>query len=152
MSSIVFEVVLHPDPILRRLVAWTGIAALSAGILLIANLQISPPWRCAIGAIWLADSLMELRNLHRGTTQVSALILDSRGFVAATDASGCRHELTLLTGSLVLPGLAWLRVRFGSGKCHAELFTRRHAGPETWHRLQLLWHQAREAFGHPPGP
>jgi hypothetical protein len=152
MSSIVFEVILHPDPTLRRLVAWTGIAAASGGIILVANLQISPLWRCAIGAIWLAASMRELRDLYRGNNGLSALILDSRGCVAATDADGDRHELTLLSGSMVLPGVAWFRLRSSRGKCHAELFTRQRSGSETWHRLRLLWRQAREAFGHPPRP
>lgn len=152
MSSNIFEVVLRPDPTLRRLVLWTGIAAISGGVILVAQLPIAPLWRCVIGAIWLADSLRELKNLHHGAARVRALILDSTGNVAATGIDGDRHELTLLTGSMVLPGLAWLRVRFGNGRCHAELFTRSRTGPETWHRLQLLWQQAHESFGHPPGP
>lgn len=152
MSSTVFEVVLHPDPILRRLVLWTGIALMSCGMILIAQLEISPLWRGAVGTIWLADSLRELRNLHHGATRVCSLILDSAGNIAATDIDGDQHELTLLTGSMILPRLAWLRVRFRGGRRHAELFTRKRSGPVTWHRLQLLWHQARESFGQTPGP
>ena len=152
MSSSVFEVVLHPDPVLRRFVLWTGIALLSTGCVLIALLQISPLWRWACGLVWLADGLRELRNQRLGSVQVCSLRLDSRGLVVATDVAGQRHDLTLLTGSVVLPGLAWLRVRFASGLSYAELFTAKRADPGTWHRLQLLWHQAREPFGHQPGP
>jgi hypothetical protein len=120
--------------------------------MLVASVQISPLWRVLIGSIWLADCLRELKNLHSGNKQLRELVLDSMGNVAAIDVQGDRHELTLLSGSMVLPGLAWLRLRFGNGRCHAELFTGRQLGPETWHRLRLLWNQARDAFGHPPGP
>jgi len=152
MSSTVFEVVLRPDPTLRRVVFWSGVVLSSTGIILIALLQVSPFWRVIFSSIWLADCWRELGNLGTGAARMRSLVLDSRGFVAAIDRDGDRDELALLTGSMVLPGLAWIRVRFSSGKCHAELFTQQCAGPETWHRLQLLWHQSREAFGHPPGP
>lgn len=152
MSSTVFEVVLRPDPTLRRFVLGTGIAFLSAGIVLIASVQISLLWQCVLGLIWLADCAWEINNLYSGNARVQTLMLDSAGNVAAIDGDNDRHELILLTGSMVLPGLAWLRVRFSSGRCHAELFTAKRTGPEAWHRLQLLWHQSRDAFGHPPGP
>jgi len=152
MSSTVFEVVLRPDPRLRRYVFRTGIVLTLAGIILVACLQVAPLWRCLIGSIWLADCVRELRNLHMGQSQLCSLVLDSTGTIAATDRNGDHHELMLRTGSMILPGLAWLRVRYRSGKTHAELFTRTRMEPETWHRLQLLWNQGRDLFGHPPGP
>lgn len=152
MSSTAFEVVLRPDPGLRFFVQLTGFAMLSIGILLIVSLPIAPLWRIVLLAIWVADCSIELRRLRLGAARVSAIMLNSRGLVTAVDASGDRSELTLLTGSMVLSRLAWIRVRSSAGICHGALFTRRHTGPETWHRLQLLWHQSREAFGHQPGP
>jgi len=152
MSSTVFEVVLRPDPVLRRAVFWTGMLLSLTGTILIAFLQVAPSWRFVLQAIWLADCARELVNLGSGTGRVRSLVLDSRGFVAAIVNEGDRHELRLLTGSMVLPGLAWIRVGFSDGKCHSELFMRKRTDPETWHRLQLLWHQSREAFGHKPGP
>jgi len=152
MSSTAFEVVLRPDPTLRRLVFGSGIATMTVGIILVTQLHIPSPWRGVIGAIWFADSLRELRNLRLGAARVSAVTLNSAGNIAAIDFDGDSHELTLLTGSMVLPGLAWFRVQFTSGRRYAELFSRKRAGPEIWHRLQLLWQQSREVFGHPPGP
>lgn len=152
MSSIVFEVVLRPDPALRRTVHWTGIVLFSVGIVLIVLLPISPIWRFVCSVFWLLDGVRELRKLQLGQARTHALVLNSCGLVAGIDSAGDRHELILRTGSLVLPQLAWIRVKSRSGNCHGELFTRRDTGPETWHRLQLLWHQAREAFGHQPGP
>lgn len=152
MSSTVFEVVLRPDPALRRAVHWTGIALISVGIILIGLLPIAPFWRYACSVLWLLDGIRELFNLRLGRACVCSIVLDSRGLVTAIDGDGDRHDLTLQTGSMVLAGLAWIRVKSTAGRCHGELFTRRCAGPESWHRLQLLWHQSRKAFGHQPGP
>ena len=152
MSSTVFEVVLRPDPALRLLVQLTGIVLLMAGIFLVVLLPVAPFWRFVLSAIWVADCLRELRNLRLGRARVRSIVLDSRGLVAGIDCVGDRHELTLQTGCMVLPKLAWLRVKSSAGICHGELFTRRYAGAQTWHRLQLLWHQSREVFGHQPGP
>jgi len=152
MSSTVFEVVLRPDPILRLLVQLTGFVLASVGIFLILLLPLAPLWCFFLGVIWVADCLRELRGLRLGTARVHAVILDSRGLVGGLDRYGKRHELTLLTGSMVLSRLAWIRVKSNVGNSHGVLFTRRRAGPHTWHRLQLLWHQSRGAFGHQPGP
>ena len=152
MSLRVFEVVLQPDPTLRILVLRSGVVLLLTGIVLISFFPVSPLWRFVFSAIWLADCLREIHRLRRGSARIRSIVLDSQGVVATIDDHGIRHASTLLTGSMVLPGLAWIRVNDCNGRRHSDLFTRRRTGPGTWHRLQLLWHQAREAFCHPPGP
>ncbi|MDA0679362.1 MAG: hypothetical protein O3A13_07215 [Proteobacteria bacterium] len=152
MSSIKFEVKLRPDPAIQRLVLGTGIAATIGGVMLITELPISLLWRFALVVIWLGDGLRELRNLHVGAGRVRTLILDSAGNVSALDFEGNAHELRLLTGSMVLPALAWFRLKFESGPCHCLLLIRYRTEPDAWHRLQLLWLQSREFFGHLPGP
>ncbi len=152
MSSIVFEVLLRPDPALRKLVHWSGVALLLTGLVLVALLPVLPAWRLVLGLIWLLDCLRELHSLRLGRARVDTIVLDSKGHIAAIDGYGERLELALLTGSMVLPSLAWIRVKWRDGTGYGELLTRWHAGPENWHRLQLLWHQSREAFRHRPGP
>jgi hypothetical protein len=152
MSSTVFEVVLRPDPALREMVDWTGSVFYAVGITLLVLLPVSPWWRFVCSVFWLLDGIREFRKLRLGRPGVRAIVLDSRGLVAGIDGYGDRHDLTLQTGSMVLSRLAWIRVQSGTGNCHGELFTRQSAGTETWHRLQLLWHQSRESFGHQPGP
>jgi len=152
MSSSAFEVVLRPERTLRRLVSCSGTALMALGIALIAHMQISLAWRFLFVSLWLAVCLREQQQLRRGATRVCLLTLDSDGNITATDADGHRDELQLLSGSIVLPGVAWFRLRFSDGRRHAELFTRGYSGSLRWHRLQLLWQQAHEAFGHRPGP
>ena len=152
MSSTVFEVVLRPEPILRRLVYGSGLCLILAGLILIAMLPVSLVWRFVFSAFWLVDGGRELRDLRRGTARLASVVLDSEGRVMSTDKDGNRQVSELLTGSMVLPGMAWLRLRSAHGGPHGELFTRQRAGLASWHRLQLLWHQARDAFGQRPGP
>jgi len=152
MSSIEFEVVLHPDPLLHRRVLLSGVVAMLIGALLIISLPLAISWRAFLAAIWLAESLRELRQLCYGNCRVRSISLASSGRITATSPSGTTHSMTLHTGSLVLGSLAWLRLRFDNGDVFAGLFSRHQVGAEDWHRLQLLWHQSRTSFGHPPGP
>lgn len=123
-----------------------------AGVVLICVTQISPFWRYCLALIWLLDCLWQGWHMYRNASGVTGIALDSDGNVTLLGGNGERRQARLLTGTWVLPRLAWLRVRGQDGFCHGELFAARRSGPETWHRLQLLWQQARESFGHPPGP
>lgn len=152
MSSNAFEVVLRPERTLRRLVFWSGTALMVLGTVLIAHLQIALGWRILFIATWLAECMREQHHLRRGGARLCLLTLDTDGNITATDADGNRDQMALLTGSIVFPELAWFRLRFSDGTRHSELFSRRHSGTMVWHRLQLLWQQAHEAFGHRPGP
>ena len=152
MSSTAFEVVLYPDRALRRFVIRSGMALMTLGIILIAHLQIAAVWRFLIGSIWVAECLREQRNLGFGAARLRSLTLDSDGNVVALDFAGNRDEPTLLTGTMVLPTIAWFRLRYSGGRHHMVLFTRHRSGAAAWHRLQLLWQQAHAVFGHPPGP
>lgn len=152
MSSIIFEVVLKPDENLRRLVQGSGIVLMVLGILLILQMPFAHFWRVLAILVWLAECLREQKNLQSGFSRLRSLSLGSNGAVVATDIAGDRHELILMTGSVVFPCFAWFRLRFSDGACHSELFTGKRSEPLAWHRLQLLWRQAHTAFGHPPGP
>jgi len=123
-----------------------------AGIILIACLDLAPVWRALAAIIWVADCLRELRNLIRGAARVRQLRLDSDGGIIAVDLNGDEAAVTLMTGSLILPELAWLRLRFADRWSYAELLTKKRANIEDWHRLQILWQQARNAFGQTAGP
>ncbi len=152
MSSTAFEVVLRPDRTLFHFVAGSGMVLMTLGIILIMPMQIAPIWRIFLASIWVAECLREQRNIRLGAARIRSLRLDSHGIVVATDFAGNHDEPVLLTGTIVLPSVAWFRLRFSDSKQHMVLFTRKRSEAAQWHRLQLLWQQANEVFGHRPGP
>jgi hypothetical protein len=152
MSLSEFEVVLHPDPFLHRLLMLAGVIAMLLGILIILALPISVHWRWLMAAIWVADCLRELGRTASGCARVRSIRLHATGEIFVSGPDGTVQQLTLRTGSMILPSLAWLRLSFSAGGSFVGLFTRGRTGPEDWHRLQLLWQQSRTSFGHPVGP
>ena len=152
MPSPLFEVKLEPDPFLHRIVILAGVIAMACGVLIIAEVQIDLAWRFVGGAIWSLDCVFEMRSFSKGIRWLRQLTLDSAGGLRALDSAGNQVVLSLRSGSVVLPELAWLRVVDNENRKFTGLFARRRANHREWHRLQLLWRQARKAFGHPAGP
>ena len=147
MSSPKFEVKLRPDPGIRRVVLLAGLLAMLAGFVLIVLLNAPLPWRLAAAIIWISDCLWGLWALIQGARQVAWLRLDSLGQLQIADAAGTSRPARLLTGSLVLQNVAWLRFRLPDGHCYAELLLAAKVESGAWHCLQLIWKQCRDAFG-----
>lgn len=152
MSSPAFEVVLRPEPSVRRLVLIAGAVAMLGGLMLVSHLGLPPVWRATLACVWLTDCLWSLTALARGARRLRKIRLDSAGEMVALGPGGRVEALTLLTGSFVLRRIAWLRVGFPDGSRHAELLLADSEESAAWHGLQLVWQQARGAFGHPVRP
>ncbi|MGI9202990.1 MAG: hypothetical protein ACR2Q3_03205 [Woeseiaceae bacterium] len=143
---------LDPDPLLNRMVILAGAIAMMCGVFIIAELRLHPAWRFAGGIVWTVDCLYELKRMMTGIRWLRQITLDSAGGIRALDAVGNDVVLTLRSGSVVLPELAWLRVADNAGRKFTGLFARRRSHARDWHRLQLLWRQSGKTFGHPAGP
>ena len=148
MSSPVFEAKLQPDPSVRRAVLLSGVFAMLAGVVLIMLLNTSISWRLAGTAVWIMDCLWQIWAFRRGASRVVGIHVDSTGQINVVDAGGRRRAVRLLTGSMVLPKIAWLRIRLPDGRRYAELLVAARVEAGTWHAFQLIWQQCREAFGH----
>lgn len=77
--------------------------------------------------------------------------MEPSGRVTGVGCGGARQPLELMSGSVVLPRLAWLRVRFPDGLEYGELFFRNGRQDEEWRRLQRVWKHGVQAFGGPGG-
>ncbi len=148
MSSAKFGVNLRPDPVLRRLVLLTGAAALIAGCALICGFRLPLALRVALVAVWIANGLWELHRQVRGSQRVRSIRLDAAGDVTVISPDGRTAKSALTTGTIVSTGVAWLRILQPDGSHHGELLLRGRTENQTWHRLQLIWQQRREGFGH----
>ncbi len=148
MSSVEFGVNLRPDPVLRRLVLATGATALVGGIALICGLRLGLVLRVILAAAWIANCLWELHRQVQGSRRLSAVRLDVAGDVIVTDSEGRPKKSMLTTGTVVTTNIAWLRILQPDGSHHGELLIRCRTESQAWHRLQLIWQQCREGFGH----
>jgi hypothetical protein len=131
---------------LRKIVLLSAVAALLAGTVIIMQLPISLTLRGVLCSIWLLDCAGELSRLRRGRARICHLQLDANGDIFATGPGGQSEYLELLSGSIVLSRLAWLRLRFPDGSVAAELLAGDPRRDPHWHGLQLIWQQNRTAF------
>ena len=146
MSSRRFVADLKPDPRLRNIVMLTGCAALLVGLVLLMRLPILPPIRVSLIAFWLFGGLRQLGRQSRGNRRVRAIRL---GEAEATliDRQGRQSPVQIMSGSVVLPGLAWLRLECPDGLIFGELLRGDAAVSKHWRHLQILWRQGPGPFG-----
>ena len=151
MSSREFETVLVPRACLRRaLLAVSGCACLS-GTLLLLGLPLRPELKFVLVCLWLVRCLLELRSQVRGGSRIDRIRICPTGCLEGLSGSESSESLTLLSGSVVLSRVAWLRLRFGDGLQYGELLTGNPRRDEQWRRLQLNWRQNAATFGGPGG-
>ena len=123
-----------------------GCAAMLIGLVLLTRLSLSVPIRAPLCALWLIGSIRELSRQSRGAYRIKALRLEV-GQATAFDRQGRHLPVQIMSGSVVLPRFAWLRLKFADGLQVGELLCGDPAGCEQWRRLQVLWRQDPAAFG-----
>jgi hypothetical protein len=125
---------------------FSGVALLT-GIVLILNMPLAPQWRFLLVVAWVGESCREIRTLVRGAARLRCIRLDAEGNVSGQKPDGRYEVLTLLTGSIVLSRVGWLRLGFPDGERYGELLCGDPARDLEWQRLQLIWRHNRTAFG-----
>ena len=146
MSLAVFKTELDPSPALRKFVLLSAAVALLAGTAIIMHLPLSLTLRGVLCSVWILDCSNELKRLRRGSARIGRLQLDANGDIFATGPGGRSEYLELLSGSVVLSRVAWLRLRFPDGSVAGELLAGDPLRDPRWYRLQLIWQQSRAAF------
>jgi len=121
------------------------------GFVLIVLMPLAPVWRMLLAFAWIGESLRELRGLARGAARLRFIRLDADGNITGLGPDGRCETLALLSGSIVLSRLGWLRVRFADGSRYGELLRGDPARDPEWQRLQLIWRHSRTAFGRQDG-
>jgi hypothetical protein len=151
MSSARFETVLTPEPRLRHWLLLFSWLAMITGIVLIVFMPLAPGWRILFALAWVGECLRELRGLVRGARRLRLIRLDADGNIAGLGPDGRFEALTLLSGSVLMSRVGWLRVRFPDGSRYGELVRGDPARDLEWQRLQLIWRHGRGAFGRRDG-
>jgi hypothetical protein len=146
MSSKRFVADLKPDPHLRNIVMLAGCAAALIGLVLLIRLPIPVPIRLTLIAVWAVLSLRQLDRQARGGQRTKSIRLEP-GETSIIDRRGRQVPVQIMSGSVVLPRLAWLRLKFRDGLKFCELLRGDATQNEQWRRLQILWRQGPRAFG-----
>ena len=128
-----------PDSTLRRVVLCAGAVLLLAGLAFLPQLAVSPLLKGALGIAWFGLCCYEWLALWRGYAATVALRIAAGGHVECRRPDGSWAPAALCAGSVVLPGIAWLRVAPGDGPRYAELVCARRQGTQEWRRLQVIW-------------
>ena len=122
-----------------------------AGLAIILTLPLAPLLRVLLACTWLAENTRECRRQIRGAARIGRITLNAHGNIAGTAPDGRPLSLMLLSGSVVLSRLAFLRVQFADGSDYVELLRGDPAADIEWQRLQLIWRHCHAAFGRQDG-
>jgi hypothetical protein len=117
------------------------------GTLLILGLPLRPGLKVSLVCLWLLRSLFELRSQVRGAARLDRIRISATGSLEGLTTSGAAQSLTLLSGSVLLSRVAWLRLKFDDGLRYGELLVGNPRRDEQWRRLQLIWRQHSAPFG-----
>ena len=127
MSSNTYSACLTPDPWLRLVVLISGRLLIAASLVLVLTLPLA-----AVGRF-------ELQRLRRGQRYCQAIRIFSDGGVEILDPAGDWVPGRLLSGSLVLQTIGWLRLTTDDGMSLVETVRGDARECEQWRRLQVIW-------------
>ena len=141
MSSRKFSTELTPEPALCRLLLAAGALALALGACIIAGLPVAVPLRAVAAVLWCLLAGRDLASLAATLGSFSKLRIDADGAALLLAGDGRWQAATLGRGSVVLPRLAWLRLRLADGRSYRALLRGNGRESEQWRRLQVIWRQ-----------
>ena len=139
MSSNSYSASLTPDPWLRIVVSISGRLLIAAGLALILILPIDVAERLAGSLAWAAIGWFEIRRLESGNEACRAIRVDSSGEFTILDNAGDPVPARLLTGSVLLRKLGWIRLESQNGQIFLELIRGDARQSQDWRRLQVIW-------------
>jgi len=139
VSSNSYSASLTPDPWLRIVVLTSGRLLIAAGLALLLILAIDVVLRAAGCLVWVAIGRFELQRLTQGFEACRVIRIDSSGEITILDNDDKWVPATLLTGSVLLRKLGWMRLQDQSGQIFLELIRGDARQSQDWRRLQVIW-------------
>jgi len=138
MSSSRYCSTIHPDQRLRLAVLGLGALLLAFGTWTIAGLPLALYWRSPLLLTWVAMAGAEIALLSRAYRLHSCYRIYADGTIEMTTAGSGRRLGAFAAGSVVLPGIAWLRIRPVVGRAWGELIVGNSRKNKEWRRLQVI--------------
>ena len=124
----------------------SGCAAFLIGLVLLIHLPLSVLIRLPLMVFWTVSSLGQLGRQARGVHRTKSIRLEP-GEARIIDRQGKHLPVQIMSGSVVVPKLAWLRLKCPDGLEFCELLRGDATQNEQWRRLQILWRQGPGPFG-----
>ena len=117
----------------------SGLTAFLAGVLLALSLPLGALIRALIVCGWLFLCGREMAHTWRGYALGGALRISRDARIEVRLVGGEWRTASLVSGSLVLPGVAWLRISVADRPAYGELLTGNPRKNKDWRRLLVIW-------------
>ncbi len=146
-SSTRYSSEILPDSRLRLAVA----ASASLCLLLAPALgaMLTPGWRVPAAASVFALTAVELARLLRSQRAARRYRLYGDGAIEVVAADGGLSLASLASGSVLLPGVAWLRIRAAGGRAWGELIAGNPRKNKDWRRLCVILRLSAACYHSP---
>lgn len=138
MSSSGYWSTIRPDKCLRSVVLGLGCLLLAFGTWIIMTLPLGTYWRVPMLLLWVAVTAAEIGLLLRAYRLSTGYRLYADGTIEIMTAAGERRLGRFAAGSVILPGIAWLRIRPVVGCAWGELIAGNSRKNKEWRRLQVV--------------
>ena len=117
----------------------SGQCLAAAGLVLILTLDLAALLRATASIVWLVLVRFELERVRLGFLANVAIRVSKGGEVAVLNTDQEWVPCVLLTGSMVLRDLAWLRLKTAKGHTVVELLRGDARRCNEWRRFQVIW-------------
>lgn len=138
MSSARYCSTIQPDRRLRRVVIGVALLLLASGVICIVALPLNALWRLLLSTAWLVVTGIEMALLLAAYRKSTGYRLYADGSIDVMTSGGRQRRASVAAGGVVLPGIAWLRIRLPGGRCWGELIADNPRKNKDWRRLQVI--------------
>ena len=138
MSSSRYCSTIRPENRLRSVVLGLGFLLFAVGSGTILTLPLAVHWRAAMLLLWVAIAAVETALLLRAYCRYACYRLYADGTIEMTTRAGDHRLGRFAAGSVILPGIAWLRIRPAVGPAWGELIAGNSRKNKEWRRLQVV--------------
>lgn len=119
--------------------AWSGTLLLALCGWAVMSLPLPVGLRLLAAAAGILALVWRYSRLFRQQRQIRRIRLYADGSLQLLGPNGNCSAATVGNDSVVLAGLAWLRLDLDGGRWHAELLRGNCRQSEDWRRFQVIW-------------
>lgn len=116
-----------------------AVLVLLLGLGVILFLPLALGWRVAAALLWSLLACRDLVQLEYARGRCAKIRVFPQGQVLLYGSDGRLRDASIVSGSIVLRRLAWLRMRLPNGCCYSALLRGNSRESQQWRRLQVIW-------------